>query len=154
GLAECTRVGMLEATADGLAFRHELMREAVLTDLDPARFRDFNRRTLDRLRWLDTARADPSQLVQYAQGAGDADGVLEYGLRAGGAASSAGAHREAAAQYARVLDHAGGRTIEDRAGYCEAYAEECAIFDELADAERARRQAIELWREAGNRLKE
>jgi len=154
GLAECMRVGMVEPAGDGFAFRHELMREAVLTDLDPARFRELNRRALDTLRWSEVARPDAAQLVQYAQGAGDADAVIEYGLRAARAASSVGAHREAAAQYARVLDHAGGRTIEDRAGYCEAYAEECVIFDALAEAERARRQAIELWRQAGNRLKE
>src|SRR5262249_4635697 len=105
-LAECMRVGMLEPAGDGFAFRHELMREAVLTDLDPARFRDLNRRALDTLRWSEVTRADAAQLVQYAQGAGDADAVIEYGLRAARAASSVGAHREAAAQYARVLDHA------------------------------------------------
>ncbi len=154
GLAECTRTGMLEPAGDGFAFRHELVREAVLTDLDPARFRDLNRRALETLRLSEVSHADAAQLVQYAQGAGDADAVIEYGLRAARAASSVGAHREAAAQYRRVLDHAAGRTVEDRAGYCEAYAEECAIFDELAEAERARRQAIELWRQAGNRLKE
>jgi len=154
GLADCTRAGMLEPAGDGFAFRHELVREAVLTDLDPARFRELNRRALDTLSRSDTRRADAAQLVQYAQGAGDADSVIEHGLRAACAASSAGAHREAAAQYARVLKHAAGRPIEERAGYCEAYAEECAIVDELAAAERARRQAIELWRQAGNRLKE
>ena len=154
GLAECTRAGMLELAGDGLAFRHELVREAVLTDLDPARFRDLSRRALDTLRRSDALRADAAQLVQYAQGAGDADAVIEYGLSAARAASSVGAHREAAAQYARVLEHAAGRSIEERAGYCEAYAEEFAIVDQLPQAEAARRQAIELWRQAGDKLKE
>src|SRR5262249_21682104 len=97
---------------------------------------------------------DAAQLVQYALGAGDADAVIEHGLSAARAASGAGAHREAAAQYARVLEHASARSIEERAGYCEAYAEECAIFDQLAEAERARRLAMDLWRRAGDRLKE
>jgi len=154
GLAECTRAGLLESAGDGFAFRHELVREAVLTDLDPARFRDLNRRALETLRKPDARPADAAQLVQYAVGAGDADAVIEYGLSAARAASGVGAHREAAAQYARVLEHAAGRSIAERAGYCEAYGEECAIVDQLPQAEAARRQAIELWRQAGDRLKE
>jgi len=154
GLAECTRAGLLEPAGDGFSFRHELVREAVLTDLDPARFRELNRRALDTLRWAEASRADAAQLVQYAQGAGEAEAVIEYGLRAARAASVVGAHREAAAQFARVLEHASGSSLAERAGYCEAYAEECAIVDELPQAEAARRQAIELWRQAGNRLKE
>ncbi len=154
GLAECTRAGLLEPAGDGFAFRHELVREAVLTDLDPARFRDLNRRALDTLRNPEARRADAAQLVQYAQGAGDVDAVIEYGLSAARAASAVGAHREAAAQYARVLEHAAGRPIAERAGYCEALAEECAIVDQLPQSEAARRQAIELWRQVGNRLKE
>lgn len=154
GLAECTRAGMLETAGDGFAFRHELVREAVLTDLDPARFRELNRRALEMLRKSTGLRSDAAQLVQYSLGAGDTDAVIEYGLSAARAASGAGAHREAAAQYARVFEHAAARSIEERAGYCEAYAEECAIVDQLAEAERARRLAIELWRQAGDRLKE
>jgi len=106
------------------------------------------------LRFSETLRPDAAQLVQYAQGAGDADAVIEYGLSAARAASAVGAHREAAAQYARVHEHAAGRSIEERAGYCEAYAEECAIVDQLPQAEAARRQAIELWRQVGDKLKE
>ncbi len=154
GLAECTRAGLLEAAGDGFACRHELVREAVLTDLDPARFRDLNRRALETLRTAAARRADAAQLVQYAQGAGDAGAVIEFGLSAARAASGVGAHREAAAQYARVLEHAAGRPIAERAGYHEAYGEECAIVDLLPQAEAARRQAIELWRQAGDKLKE
>jgi DNA-binding CsgD family transcriptional regulator len=154
GLAECTRSGMLETAGPGLAFRHELAREAVLTDLDPARFRELNRRALEASRKTDTRRAELAQLVQYAQGAGDSEAVREFGLAAARAAAAVGAHREAAAQYARILDHAADRPPAERARYCEAYAEECAIVDQLPEAEAARRQAIELWREVGDPLKE
>src|SRR5439155_14845953 len=96
GLAECMRAGMLEPAGDGFAFRHELVRDAVLTDLDPARFRDLNRRTLETLRNSDARRADAAQLVPSAQGAGGADAVIEYGLSAARAASAVGAHPAAA----------------------------------------------------------
>jgi DNA-binding CsgD family transcriptional regulator len=53
-----------------------------------------------------------------------------------------------------VLAHAASRSPGERAAVCEAYAEECAIIDRLPETEQARRQAIELWREVGDRLKE
>lgn len=154
GLSDCIRAGLLEAVGDGIAFRHELVREAVLADIDPARRRNLNRRALDSLRKSGTRRADLAQLVQYAEGAGDTVAVLEYGCAAAVAASAVGAHREAAAHYARVLRHAGEWPFPERAAICEAYAEECLIIDELAESERARRQAIDMRREVGDRLKE
>ena len=50
GLADCVAAGMLEAAGETIAFRHELVREAVLADLDPARHRELNRAALASLR--------------------------------------------------------------------------------------------------------
>jgi DNA-binding CsgD family transcriptional regulator len=154
GLSECIGVGVLEADGDNVAFRHELARDAVLGNIDPARRRDLNRLALEALGNSGSRRTDLALLVQYAAGAGDAGAVLEYGVPAARAAAAVGAHRQAAAHYARVMAHAGDRPAAERAGYCEAYAEECAIVDELPEAERGRRLALDLWREAGDRLKE
>jgi DNA-binding CsgD family transcriptional regulator/tetratricopeptide (TPR) repeat protein len=155
GLAECIRVGILTETAvDNVAFRHELAREAVLTDIDPGRRRELNRAALAALKAAGGRRSDLAQLAQYAEGAGDTDAVLEYGLAAARAAASVGAHREAAAQYRRVIRCAADLPATKRARLYEAYAEECSTIDELGEAEGARRLAIELWREAGNALKE
>lgn len=153
GLAECLRVGMLERVGDGVAFRHELVRDAILVDLDPGRRRELNRRALEALGGSGR-RADLAQLVQYAEGAGDAAAVLEYGAAAARAASSVGAHREAAAHYARMLRQAADRAAPERAALCEAYAEESAIVDRLDEAEAVRREAVALRREMGDRLKE
>ncbi len=154
GLAACIQAGMIEATGNGFGFRHELAREAILMDLDPARRRELNRSALEVLKESSVRRGDLAQLVQYAEGAGNTEAVLGYGLAAARAAAIVGAHREAVAHYARVLRHAGDRPLPERARLFEAYAEECAIVDDLAEAIRARREAIELWRKAGDRLKE
>ncbi len=154
GLADCIQVGVLEADGDSIAFRHELGREAVLADVDPARRREFNRLAFEALKSAGGKRSDLSLLVQYAAGAGDAASVLEYGVAAARAAASVGAHRQAASHYARVMEHAVDRPTSEQAGYCEAYAEECVIVDALPEAERARRLALELRRAAGDRLKE
>jgi len=154
GLADCIRAGLLETAGDSVVFRHELVREAVLADLDPARRRALNRRALAALQAVGVRNGDLAQLAQYADGADDADAVRAYGLAAARAAVAVGAHREAAAQYARVLRHVGDRPAAERAQLFESCAEECAIVDELAQSEFARRQAIDLWRAAGDPLKE
>ena len=153
GLSECVKVGVLEADGGSIAFRHELAREAVLGDIGPARRRELSRLALEALQ-SGHRRSDLALLVQYAAGAGDSAAVVEYGVAAAQAATSVGAHRQAAAHYARVLEHAIDRPDEERAGFCEAFAEECVIIDDLAEAERGRRLAIGLWRQSGNRLKE
>ncbi len=154
GLADCITVGMLEATENGVAFRHELVRQAILTDLDPRRCRELNRLALDGFKASGIGRGDLAQLAHFAAGAGDGAAVLEFGPAAARAAASVGAHHAAAAQYRRVLDYVDGRPLAERAQLLESYAEECAIVDEMAEANRARAEAIALWRQAGDRLKE
>ena len=154
GLADCMRVGMIEEVGGCIAFRHELSLEAVLTDLDPGRRRELNRLALDVSKGFGVRRADLCQLAEYAEGAGDTEAILEYGLAAARAAAAVGAHREAAAHYVRVLGHAGNLPPTERAQILEACADACAIVDEFSEASRARREAIEIWRETGDRLKE
>lgn len=154
GLADCMKVGMLEAAGSIIEFRHELVREAVLADLDPGRYRELSRSALAALKSLGGGRSELAQLAHFAAGAGDGEAVLEFGPAAAKAAAGVGAHRTAANQYLRVLGFADDRAPRERAQLFEAYAEECAIVDELAEAGRARREAITLWRQVGNRLKE
>jgi DNA-binding CsgD family transcriptional regulator/tetratricopeptide (TPR) repeat protein len=154
GLADCMKVGMLEAAGNGIAFRHELVRDAVLADLDAGRYRELNRLALDGLKVSGVERRDLAQLAHFAEAAGDGDAVLEFGPAAARAAAAVGDHRAAAAQYLRVLGFVGDRPPAERAQFLEAYAEECAIVDDLIEAAKARREAIELWRQAGDRLKE
>ena len=154
GLAECIKLGLLEAPGHAIAFRHELVRDAVLSDLDPGRCRELNRSALEGLRATRSGRGDLAQLAHFAEQAGERAALLEFGPAAARAAACVGAHRAAAAQYRRVLALAGDLAPSERAKIVEAYAEQCAIVDELPEASRARREAIELWRQAGDRLKE
>jgi DNA-binding CsgD family transcriptional regulator len=154
GLAECLKAGMLAQTGASLAFRHELVRQAVLADLDLARSRALNRLALDSLKRTPGRPGEATQLAHHAEGAGEAESVLEFGPLAARAAAEAGAHRSAADQYRRVLGYTGGRPASERARILEAYAEQCEITDQLDEAIGARREAIVLWREATDRIKE
>ncbi len=154
GLGECVKAGMLAQTGASLSFRHELVRQAVLADLDLARSRTLNRLALDSLKRTPGRHGELTQLAHHAEGAGETESVLEFGPPAARAAAEAGAHRSAADQYRRVLGYAGGRPAAERARILEAYAEQCEITDQLDEAIRARREAIVLWREATDRIKE
>lgn len=154
GLADCIKHGMIEAAGHGVAFRHELVRDAILTNLDSRRRRELNRLALDGLKGFGGGRGDLALLAHFAEGAGDAEAILEFGPAAARAAAAAGAHRAATAQYLRVLDFAETRAPAERAQLLEAYAKECAIVDDLTEASSAHHKAAELWREAGDRLKE
>ncbi|MCC6470066.1 MAG: AAA family ATPase [Alphaproteobacteria bacterium] len=154
GLGDCLSVGIIEAAGDCVAFRHELAREAVLAEIEPGRRRELNRRALDALKAAGGGRGDLAQLVQYAEGAGDASAVLELAVAAAKAAVAVGAHREAEAQYARALRHSADLPPAERAALFEAHADELAIIDDLERATEERRAAVALWRGLDDRLKE
>ena len=84
--------------------------------------------------------------MHYAEGAGNDEAVVRYGLSAAKAAAALGAHREAAVHYRQISTIAHGKPAAERAGYLEALARECAIFDNLAEAISSYSAAIELRR--------
>jgi DNA-binding CsgD family transcriptional regulator/tetratricopeptide (TPR) repeat protein len=63
-------------------------------------------------------------------------------------------HREAAAQFERALRFAAGTAPETAAGLCDGLADEAGLLDRWQDAADAGRRALELWRQAGDRLRE
>ncbi len=155
GLADCIAVGMLQEESDGVAFRHELAREAILESIDPLRRRGLFRTALKAtIKSVGAGRGELAQLAHYAEGAADARAVVEHGVAAAEAATALGSHREAAQQFRRVLRFADDRPAIERARYLVSYAEACATIDNLDGATKAYQKAIELWRDAGDRLKE
>jgi predicted ATPase/DNA-binding CsgD family transcriptional regulator len=147
---ECMAIGMLQDQGELLSFRHELARQAILDTIAAPR-----RRTLHALvlRALDAGGAGATNLARLAhhgEGAADASAVLALAPAAARRASAVGAHREAAAQYARALRFADALPGLERASLLDAYADECTTLDHLAEAIDARRQALDVYRESGD----
>ncbi len=151
---ECMSVGMLEIQEDVLTFRHELARETVLETISPPRKQALHRRVLDALKTLPAAYIDLTRLAHHAEASGDREAVLEYAPAAAKRASAAGAHREAAALYDLILRFADDLPIEERALLYETYAWESNLIDRQSESISGRRQAIDLWRQVGNSLKQ
>jgi DNA-binding CsgD family transcriptional regulator/tetratricopeptide (TPR) repeat protein len=148
-LEECLAAGMLTPEPWGVAFRHELARLAVEESLPPNAKLVLHRKALAALASRSDAAPDVARLAHHAEAAGDAEAVLRFAPAAAVRAASVGAHREAAAQYARALRFAGGLPPEARAELLDRRARECSAIGQFTEAINVYRQALECHRQVG-----
>ena len=151
-LEECLATGILQADGDTVAFRHELARLAVEEAIPGPRRRELHRSILAAL--IATPAPDPARLAHHAEAAGDAPSVLRFAPDAARRASALGAHREAVAQYARVLRFAEHLPPEDRADLLAHHGYECFLTDNFERAGAEFVKALDLRRRMGDPLRE
>jgi DNA-binding CsgD family transcriptional regulator/tetratricopeptide (TPR) repeat protein len=153
-LEECLASGMLEARPDAVAFRHELARLTMEESLAPDRRLALHRQALKALAHPRLGEPDLDRLAHHAEGAGDGGAVLRFASAAAVHAASLGAHREAAAHYARVLRFADALPAKEQAELLENHAHECYLTDQYDEAIKSLRRALEHHRRRGDPLKE
>lgn len=147
-LDECLASGVVRADADGVAFRHELARLAVESEIAPHRSRRLHAAILAALE----TRDDLTRLAHHAEKANDVAAVLRYAPAAGRAAAAASSHREAAVQFRRALRHAGTLQSRERAELLLAFAQEAELIGRFDESIDARAEAVELLRASGDEL--
>jgi len=151
---EAVTFGLLRHHGDGFQFRHELTRQAILEELSPSASNVIHKAVFEALRSSRVGQDSIARLAHHAEAAGDTQGVLEFAPAAARRAVALGAHREAAAQYARALRFAQDLDPLSRAALLEGFALEARLTDRLAESIEARNVAGEIYRAAGDRLKE
>ena len=129
GVDECLSSGMLVATDNALAFRHEIARVAVEESLSPHDRLELHRRALAAL--ASAQRPDLARLVHHAEAAGDHVALLEYAPAAGERAAKLGSHREAAAHFERALQFADDLDSERFVDLLERRSYECYVTDQM-----------------------
>ena len=149
---ECVSAGMLRYDAPTYAFRHELVRQSVLSGVTPGRLGALHWQVLDRLRVLPMSPRPLARLAEHADMAGDAPAILEFAIAAGDSAASLGSHREAAFQYGRAMPHADLLDVGARIELLGKRAYECQVADQHEHAIAAWNQQLVLLREAGRTL--
>ncbi|WP_151476285.1 ATP-binding protein [Streptomyces albicerus] len=147
-LAAAEQRGLLTVTPERAGFRHELIRRAVADSLPAARRIELNRRVLAAL--VAKPGSDPSRVVHHAAEAGDQEAIARYGPDAARDASSAGAHREAAAHLRLVLRQRDRFGAAELAGLLERYAVESYTIADSAAAVDAEQDAVALRRYLGD----
>ncbi len=154
-LDECLASGMLVESRDGtVAFRHELARLAIEGSLPPGRRVALHRLALETLSSRPQSAHDLARLAHHAEAAGDEEAVLRFAPAAGVRASAVGAHREAAEQFTRALRFADGVPPQARAELLELRSRGCYLTDQADEAIAALREAVECYRQLGDRRKE
>jgi DNA-binding CsgD family transcriptional regulator/tetratricopeptide (TPR) repeat protein len=147
GIDDCIRIGLL-TKADGIAFRHELTRMAVLEDLPVIAGIALHRRALDALQRA--GNADAARLAYHAEGAADRAAVLEHATAAGRRALAMGALHEAVAQFERALRNADGLEPGARSEILEAFSQALFHTNRLQQAYDVGLEAVEIRRRTGN----
>lgn len=150
-LAEAERLGMVEITTAGLAFRHELARRAIEASQPAIRRRSCNRAVVQALRALPAyGEQDLTRLVHHAVLAADADTVVEYAPRAAREATRAGSHRQALALFEAALPYADRLAPAERARVVDEYAWELYNAHRFDDAVAAGREAVDRYERLGD----
>jgi len=153
-LDECLASGMLTHRTGSVAFRHELARVAVEDSLSPNRSVALHRRAIAGLVAHADGAPDPARLAHHAEAAADAEAVQRFAPAAAARAASLGAHREAAAQYARALRFSDGLPAEALAELLERRSHECFLTYQFDGAIEARQRALDCHRRRGDLRKE
>ena len=146
-LDACLSSGMLQETPEGVAFRHDLAREAIADEIEPLRRISLHRTAL---RFFRDAGADAARLAHHAEEAGDVEAVEEFAPLAAAEAAARGAHREAAAQYERVLRHGAALDQTRRAELLALGGHEFYLIDRFEQAIEWLEGAVDLRRQLGD----
>ncbi len=136
--------GLLTVSPDGVRFRHELTRRAIVDALPASRRIELERRVLAEL--LSTGVADPSRLVHHALAAGDVDAVVTWAPRAARDAAASGAHLQSAAHYRAALAHPDRYAPAELADLTEDFAIELYTIGFPLDAVASQLRVVELRR--------
>jgi DNA-binding CsgD family transcriptional regulator/tetratricopeptide (TPR) repeat protein len=153
-LDECLSSGMLVPAIAAVGFRHELARLAVETSLAPNARRALHRAALAALEARPAETHDPARLAHHAEAAEETAAVLRHAPRAAIAAVAAGAHREAAAQYARALRFSADSGPNLRGDLFDGHSYECYVAGRFEEALKSAQVALECHGMSGDKRRE
>jgi DNA-binding CsgD family transcriptional regulator/tetratricopeptide (TPR) repeat protein len=149
---ECVSAGMLRFEAPAYAFRHELVRQSVLSGITPGRLGALHWQVLDHLRDMPMSPRPLARLAEHAEMAGDAVAILEFAVAAGDSAAALGSHREAAYQYGRAMPYVDLLDVDARILLLGKRGRESSICDQHDESIAAHLAQIELLRGTGRDL--
>lgn len=140
---EPERWQLLQVGPEHVRFRHELSRNAILSNLPEARRRRLHTEVLEA---LVRTGADPADVVHHAEVSGALQVAADYALVAARRAAAVGAHREAYSQFVRASRFADRLPLPGRAGMFEELAMMAYMVVRMPEAFEALDRAIEIYR--------
>ncbi|MFF0264583.1 ATP-binding protein [Kribbella sp. NPDC004536] len=150
-LAMAEQHGLMTVSPQHVAFRHELMRRAVLDSLVAVQRIAYNQKILAALLHA-PSDVDVSRILHHAAEAGDNAVIVEYGPLAARKAAAAGSHREAAVHYRLVLEHREVFSPAEQVVLLERYATECYTVGLAKLAAQQQEEVVRLRRQLHDTL--
>jgi DNA-binding CsgD family transcriptional regulator len=147
-LRRIDETGLIDRTARGIVFRHELARLAVESTIPPGGAARLHSKLLDALETLDYV--DPAVLTHHSVAAGDHPRVVVHAQAAAEEAARAGAHSEAVAFYTTALEHLGAAPTRLRANLLLELAFQQFMTSRLRDAIASVEAGFPIWQELGD----
>lgn len=140
--------GLLSRTRGGLAYRHELARQAIESTIPGGGVPRLHSQVLEALEGLSVQ--EPVILTHHAVAARDYRRAVHYAGTAAEEASRAGAHTEAAAFLEIALAHLQPAATGERAELLHRLSFEQYLTSRLAEALDNVRSTIPLWQQMGD----
>ena len=149
-LLECEQRGLLERVGGRVAFRHELIRQAVRSALTPGELVECYREVLHGL----PEDTHPCLLVQCAYEIQDVDRLLVMAPRSARYNAATGSHAEAVLDFRVLGPHLGRIEANELGPWLDEWAREEFLVDDVAEAIRFSGLAREQHRSLGDRSAE
>ncbi|MDZ5619453.1 BTAD domain-containing putative transcriptional regulator [Nocardioides bizhenqiangii] len=140
--------GLLTHARGGLAYRHELARQAIESTIPAGAGPGLHLRVVEGLERAGVQ--EPAVLTHHAVAARDSERARRYACAAAEEACRKGAHGEAVAFFQVALDHVADDDVAERAALLQRLSFEQYLTDRLGDAIDTVRATIPLWREVGD----
>jgi DNA-binding CsgD family transcriptional regulator len=138
---------LLEVSPTHVRFRHELVRQAILSSLSVIAARQYHACIVEALL---ASGGDPADIVHHAEAAGAEDAVAAHVLPAARRAAALESKREAYAHYRRALDFLEELDVSNQAIVLEEYAAAAYLTRRLDEALAGIANAIRLNRALGD----
>jgi ATP/maltotriose-dependent transcriptional regulator MalT len=133
-LDDCIDVRILFIEEGRIFFKHELFRRAIEMSLPPLKKISLNKWVLDALFEILVHSDQIERIVHHAKNANEYDIVVRYAPDAAAKAALVGSHVEAAKLWLTAIEYYHGNDIALLAGFCEQYAYECYLTNNIKEA--------------------
>lgn len=140
--------GLLTHSRGGLAYRHELARQAIESTIPAGAGPAFHLRLISAMEQAGVL--DPAVLAHHAVAARDAERARRFAVSAAEQASRGGAHSEGAAFLQVALDHLTHDDPGERAALLDKLSFEQYLTNHLSEAIDTVRATIPLWERASD----
>jgi DNA-binding CsgD family transcriptional regulator len=143
------RCGLVERSARGLRFRHEMGRRAIEATIPAGGGAALHRRLLEALEAV--GDSDAAVLTHHAVAAGDEERARRYAVQAAELASRSSSHLSAVEFYRIALDRSRAQPASEQADLRERLSIELYLTDQLDEAIAVCSRAVTLRESEGDR---